>query len=1195
VSGAGRATLERADREARATAVREFTLPLVLEAGAGTGKTAILVSRLLAWSLGLGWQLGEKDAGDRFLAEGKQGKPGAEQVAAAVLDRIVAITFTDAAAAEMAERVAATLVAIVANQPPDWLDEAALPPLEPRVARARALLVALDHLAVSTIHAFCRRLLARYPLEAGLHPDFVVDAEGQALDEVVHDVVSDCLRRAFAAPGDGEALALAALGVAPGDIGEALGLLVARGVESSALARDPYDAAAVGAMRRRLLDAIAAVRAAEAGTLAAARNQKTAIEVLDALSATERLLADLRQPDVAALDSACGTIRGIWRDGPRKRVGDWALGKLNKGEEAALGDRAAALFAAAGQLRTALDTWRQARPALLAASFRTLGPLLAEVQSRLRARGAATFEDLLRLARGLLLAHPAVAARERARIAQLLVDEFQDTDRMQCEMLHALALDGKPADRPGLFLVGDPKQSIYGWRNADLAAYEWLVDAVTAAGGRRMTLSVNFRSVPAVLDEVERAIAPSMVARPGVQPPFEPLAPSRADPAAGERAAVEYWVSWLPAEGARTHVADATALEAEALAADIRRVHEAEQGSRWSHFGVLLRAGSDLDDYLQALRSAGVPYAVERDRSYYRRREVIEAAALVRAVLDPTDHLALVTWLRSPGVGVPDAALMPLWAEGLPGLFTDLDGPDGAKLAKLSDAVRRAAAATPGDAPGIERVAGWPALLIAASEDLAELRRAFRLEPAAAFVERLRTTTLIEATEAARVLGPFRVANLDRFFRLLLEAVEAAAAEPQAVLRALRRAVAEGREAEEGRPRESAEDAVRVMTIHKAKGLHFNHTYLVQAHKRTRTNVREDLDAARGGGGWELRLFGAPTPGWAEVEARRAEVRDAELVRTLYVAMTRARDRLVVLGRWRAAPANGRPASYLDLLERRGVAPPDLAQLLGSLEGAGQWWADTATARWVFPALAPAAAAPGRPAATRELTPIDEVRRQQRVLAELGDRAAARMRRSLVGAATGEAHEALAQETAPAARSGSGAGRGLAMAVGSLVHRVLEAADLGDPESWATDRLGALIADLVPPADSEEAARRAGELLGRLAGSPLAPRLAAAAPHVIGREVPVLLPPQEGGEGPVGCVAGVVDLLLRDPASGELVVVDYKTDQVEPGPELERRAAAYALQGRVYARAVREALGLAALPRVELWFLWPGIVKTVES
>jgi ATP-dependent helicase/nuclease subunit A len=1201
VSPRSRAALELADLEARGTAQREFERPLVLEAGAGTGKTAILVARLLAWALGAGWERGAAVLAGRRLREGRRSEPGAELVAAAVLDRVVAITFTDAAAAEMAERVASTLSAIVAGATPPWLDDGALPPNPVRVDRAGALLVALDRLVVCTIHAYCRRLLSRYPLEAGLHPEFTVDAEGLALDQVVHEVVQDHLRRAFAAPGDPQALALAAMGVTPGEIGEALALLVARGVPPEALVREPYGAETVTAMRRRVIGAIADLRASGWRELASARNQKIASEVLDALAGTEQRLESLGAPDVARLETLCAALRQSWPRELRVRLRDWGRGKPNKGEAAALGERAGAFQAAASLLWPALDAWLEARPALLDAAFRVLAPLLGEVQRTMRSRGAATFDDLLRLARNLLGGHPEIAARERAGISQLLVDEFQDTDRMQCEMLRALALDGATGERPGLFLVGDPKQSIYGWRSADLAAYEWFVGAVEASGGRRMRLSINFRSVPAILDEVERAVAPSMIARPSVQPPFEPLAPSpenaaRAGFTAEGRAAVEYWVSWLPADGAKTRSADAAALEARAIAADIRQLHDAA-AVPWRGFGVLLRAGSDLDDYLQALRGAGVPYTVERDRSYYRRREVIEAAALVRTVLDPTDHLAMVTWLRSPSVGVPDAALMPLWSQGLPGLLTDLVGPEQDRLAELSAAVGRAAALVPADVPGIDRVAGWPTALIAAVEDLATLRASFGSQPAALFVERLRTITLIEATEAARVLGAFRVANLDRFFRLLLTAMEASGADPQAVLRALRRAVTERQEAEEGRPLEAVEDAVRVMTIHKAKGLHFDHTYVVQTHKRTRSNVREGLDAARTDGGWQLRLFGAPTPGWREVEARREQVRDAELVRTLYVALTRARERLVVLGRWAPGPPSGAASSHLDLLRRRSVAPPDLEQLAASLEGAGEWWIDAASARWVFPGLAPEPPEPVGAEAAANLPAVAEVRRQQQRLAALALRAEERMRRPFVAPATEEAHRALAggQEGVPRRQASAGRSRGLAMAVGSAVHRVLEAADLeGGPLARAEDLARALVGS-VPPAEIDDGVARAQALLARLAASPLARRLAAAAPHVLGREVPVLVPAEADGEGPVGYVAGVIDLLQRDPATGEVVVVDYKTDAVDAGEELERRAAAYALQGRVYARAVQEALGLPSVPRVELWFLWPGIVRAVDG
>src|SRR5262249_20412398 len=135
-----------------------------------------------------------------------------------------------------------------------------------------------------------------------------------------------------------------------------------------------------------------------------------------------------------------------------------------------------------------------------------LAPLLAAVEDELRRRGVATFDALLRDARRLLAAHPGVRVQLRRGIAQLRVDEFQDTDATQCEVLRWIALDGPAAERPGLFLVGDPKQSIYGWRNADLRAYQSFVAKVLEAGGCVRLLVENFRSAPPVLGEVARVI-----------------------------------------------------------------------------------------------------------------------------------------------------------------------------------------------------------------------------------------------------------------------------------------------------------------------------------------------------------------------------------------------------------------------------------------------------------------------------------------------------------------------------------------------------------------------------------------------------------------------------------------------------------------------------------------------------------------
>ena len=173
MSNATPMTYREEDLAARRAAQTVFGVPMVLEAGAGTGKTTVLVARVLAWCLGPGWE-----AAERKLA-GEGGAPASRAVAERVLERVVAITFTEAAAAEMESRIMTALAQVADAEPvlgyeaaADAADRAA------HALRARTLLAVFDRLHMQTIHAFCRRLLANHPLEAGLHPRFRVDARG---------------------------------------------------------------------------------------------------------------------------------------------------------------------------------------------------------------------------------------------------------------------------------------------------------------------------------------------------------------------------------------------------------------------------------------------------------------------------------------------------------------------------------------------------------------------------------------------------------------------------------------------------------------------------------------------------------------------------------------------------------------------------------------------------------------------------------------------------------------------------------------------------------------------------------------------------------------------------------------------------------------------------------------------------------
>ena len=1199
--------LQAADREGRRLANTEFEAPVVLQAGAGTGKTTALVARILVFALGSGWERS---------ARALQNAPGAtvaeERIAARVLRRIVAITFTDAAAAEMARRTGEAFLTVVRGEIPEGVSKDELVATGPeRERRARALAGALDRLVVRTIHAFARRLLAAHPVEAGLHPGFEVDGEGLATAAVVREIFELRLRDAFAAPGDPVLLGLAARGVSMGALEEELLSLVQSGALPEWLDRDPFGAAELAALAQVLRETLEALCRSAGASLAAAKNVKVAAEVVTLAAAARDRLAALGAPSgVAGMLSLCEIV-GEGLEPRVAHLAKWAKGDFTKSEERALSPEACASLAAlSATLHPLVDWLAESDPALLDLARRALAPLLRQAREELRSRGILSYDDLLRDAARLLRECPAVRQRERDEIDQLLVDEFQDTNGLQCELVASLALDPEAKPGPGLFLVGDPKQSIYGWRGADLRAYDGFLDRVRSARGRFGRLTVNHRSVQPILDEVKRVIGPAMVERRGVQPAFEHLESSRRPPAgpafeAGSCRNVEYWISRrLPPPEKGTKKPAATALEARAVARDMARLIR-DHDVPAQRMALLLRGFGDVEEYLSALRDAGVPYAVARDRSYYRRREIADASALVRCILDPSDELALVALLRSSLAGVPDAALAPLWRAGLAARLAALDPADGAGWQALRSDVAAALREMPGDLPGLEASRGFEVALDFLLRALSLLRFSFQADPSDVFVARLRGLLLLEASEAARPAGAFRHANLERFFRDL-DVLLAHGASPSQALRWLRQSAREEREAEEARPLEAAEQAVQVMSIHKAKGLTFDHTYVVQLHKASgaRADAPKPAHAGPEGGGIALRLLEQRSFRFLAVEARARETEAAEHVRTLYVAMTRARDRLVLAGLWPEGGETKRdPRTHVSLLQDREGGAPDLDALAERVQEEGATGCESHGATWHFSeriqGSSRAAPAGGEASASR----LARAGRDAVRLEGLRATARARQARRFGAAVTAEAHEAF-REGVESGRdvedppSAGAAGRAptdrVAGLVGTALHRALEALDPMLPSGAVLEAMrrcaGALLEAELEGSELDTARERVEDLLERFARSDFQERLRAVAPRIVARELAVLLAPADSDLGAVGYVAGAIDLVYRDAAGDGLVVADYKTDRVESEEEISRAAERHAAQGARYVQALQEALGLPAPPRFELWFLHAGRV-----
>jgi len=1195
-----------ADGAARRRAVADFSRPLAVEAGAGSGKTTTLARRIVAWLLGPGWEGAASE-----LAERGGGAP-AEEIAGLAASGVVALTFSEKAAHEMSEKVVDLLGALEAalangadsdrlRGEPDW---DWLPDLGARaLARVRATLSRLDGLALRTIHSYCLGLLARHPFEARLHPGFAVDADGTRARAAIFEVLSVRLPEAFAA-GEESALRRLALagGVDSAALAEALQRALAGGLTSADLAGDPFSAPAIVALAARL-GAAADALAAELPPLdAIPKGSKIARALGEALPA-------LRPALEAVTTTGPGALAALQRlataeAGPAaavRRFGARSANAVGEGEREALGSALEDCLERAVRLTRLLDHVAALDPAAWRAARDAFSPLLGEVRERLRREGALSFQELLAAA-DRLLADESVARRERRRIRQFLVDEFQDTDELQCRLVERLALDGEPAERPGLFVVGDPKQSIYGWRSARLDAYEAFLARLVAQGGERLELTVNFRSDRPLLAEVNALIAQVMVPEAGLQPSYVALQPG---PEAGDGAAarsadaapVEVWPSAaadaLRGQPTSTSAATSARLEAAAIARDLaeRRLRRAE--ASWSERALLFRSG-DVDEYLRALREADIPFVVEKDRSFYRRREVVDAVALVRAVLDPADGLAFVTLLRAPFVGVPDAALLPLWRRGVPALVATLEGPDEPLLERLRAELTAVAGELP-PVPGLERVAGWELSAAAALEALAHARGAAHLLPADQFVETLRRLFLPEATTAARYLGAFGLANLDRFFRELAADLDAAGGDRQAVLRELRLRLRDEAEDAESRPPGTAADAVRVLTVHSAKGLEFDEVYLPALTRRGRPrNHEEALVAERLDGRFELRLFGLATPAFDRVVERRLRLERAESVRLLYVAMTRARHRLVLAGNtsarggaagslwsiaWSGWQALGRgfearTAELVERAEHRETHSGDLVLHLPALD---------------------TRAAPAPAAAPRTPEPDFEViEAEAREVALRRERARARSARARLDRASHvagfEPEPMLAEDHAEVEELG----RSLARARGTALHRALELAPAAalDAAGWRARAAATWRAERPGAAPAELASLDAD--LDRLLASALWARLAGLAPHVLARELPLVVAADEESEtGPVDGWAGALDLLYRDAGSGEIVVADFKSDAVSGDPAAAEKVARYAPQLRLYGEAVRSALGLARPPRLELWLLALDRVEVV--
>ncbi|MBL8955287.1 MAG: UvrD-helicase domain-containing protein [Myxococcaceae bacterium] len=842
---------------------------LALMAGAGTGKTHSLITLSL-----------------HLLG-------GAREAGAIPPQSLGLLTFTDKAAAEMRQRLYTRVDALArgAGDEPDLAASfGALGKPMPPAAYWRAIRDALGAAPIGTFHSLCVQLLREAPPGQRFSPSF------ELLDELAaRDLLADTTDRVVLAAlerGDPHLEALAREWNLAGPFGLGASLI-------GVLRRVREEGQTAGALT------LGDERAALAHLDAALSNARAELGRVEAES------AKTPKPEKREIAAAVArALEGFTLENAPERLARMreALGSsrvVSKLRGALCGENGTSVADAVAGVRVVPREH---------AFRRLLGEVAEAYDAALRRIDALDFTALLIEARNLLRDDPNARRLAQGRFQALLVDELQDTNRLQLELLHLLAERRDGAPRPTslslvgsgsvldlplepafLCVVGDRKQSIYEFRGADVSVVEQAARAIDASGGTRAFLKTSRRSSPALVaffnhamprlmrDPRTQVLAP--VLQDGVHVPvptarsFEvSYVPAEDDLAAhrsaqGTAPAIERWVN--PPQKAAAE--ELRYIDARAVA---RRVRELVEAKTWrgGQIALLFRRFTFVEEYRQALHAEGVPHRLVRGRGFYAAQEVMDLAALLALVADGSDATSLAIALRSPLVGLTDSSLLRL-----------------AKPGEALDAAHAIASAEPPEGFSDferRRFVTFQALVRRLRAD----RHRLALRPM--LLAALDATGYREA-QAATAFGPQILANVEKLLELAARRDSKGPADCGGFARELfELAEANPLEAHADIVDDADADAVTLCTIHQAKGLEWPVVVLPElfaslAPFGVRARYERDIGLALKPLDTDLGDVTAPRFEKAKAERRARE--EADFKRVRYVAMTRARD-LLVLG-----------------------------------------------------------------------------------------------------------------------------------------------------------------------------------------------------------------------------------------------------------------------------------------------------------
>jgi ATP-dependent helicase/nuclease subunit A len=1071
---------ERIATPEQAAAISARGHDVLVEAGAGSGKTGVMVDRYC-----------------RLVCD--------EGISP---DAVLAFTFTDKAAAELRQRIRAEIERRA----------------EAGSERAGELRAGVGAAWVTTIHGFCNRLLGGHPVAAGLDPRFrVLDAA--ETERLAREGFEEALEVFLASGDDGDR-------------------------ERTVAAFD-----------------VAGLRAMVVGAHAELRSRGIAEPRLP-----EPPMANVGAALRGAADAAVTTLEELKPTNSNRELVERALAVLGDGTAAppSLDELTALRSDSSAQSMSAYCEAVEAAVAAVAEAgeggeaYRHVAVLLELFSQRFdaakRRRAAIDFEDLQILA-ARLLERGELGAGYRSRFSHLLVDEFQDTNRLQLRLIEALRGPGSE-----LVMVGDELQSIYGFRHADLEVFRRQRAAIEASpDAEAMALSGNFRSRPELIGAV------NLLGGTLLGDAFRPLRvgalPKREEPPGGGPA-VELLLTgrdgWDAEEIELEAATDATTppsqlAEARFVAARLRAL--ADAGVERGGMVVLLRAFTHLDAYEDSLERAGLRPYVVGGRGYWSQQQVADVCALLATIANPLDDQALFGSLSSPACAVAPDTLWLLRAACGRGrhvwpALERLAGREGVELE---------------DETWLERIpAAEQGLLRGFATTIEALReRAPRL-PLPELIDTAVSETRYDLAVLSRSAGEARFANVRKLMRLAAEFEASEGRDLRGLLDFLA-ARADGDVDAQAATAVEGHDGVRIMTVHSAKGLEFDVVAVPGLARRLLAGSRAPLlsigNEAEPRVGMQLRRLGAPSINlysYAELREGAQRHEAEEELRLFHVAASRARERLILSGVVKPEAGSG-----------NGAGTPAIERIVAGL---GVDREQDSTVAVPAPEPREGLSASFKPSQIAVRVSLASPERAAELTARRGEDGEARE--------LGEGPAPLLrqrQATAPnrplsytALTDYEACGYRFEMehllnlrvereeraARGAAVHALLEWSQAHDWSEPPPEVVAAHAAAAGLELDAAASADLLGPLRAWLGSELLAARIAAGSP-MVRAEVPFLLRIDSS------ILRGSIDLLVEREGEPPLVV-DYKTDRLN-GARPADRAARYEVQRDIYALAVAEA------------------------